>query len=256
MAADADGELPQEPVRRFDGHMAGPAKDLPVSLGAAAAAAALGAVEKLFYGREMPDVELRSPVGLVVRVPLTGVTEVTIEEHRMAEASATTAPEATPGGVRVVVRAEARALAEEGIQISGGPGIGHTHASAADGEIERPAISPLVHQMIADAVKAVLPEGAGVQVTLSVPGGAEMARRGLGRPDVIDGIAIAGNLWPTLQMDESQKSGPSVEPEASVTAPRSAEPDGRPARAHKSTHEWLHERRMENRHPRRTTLGI
>ncbi|MHB1006280.1 MAG: cobalt-precorrin-5B (C(1))-methyltransferase [Chloroflexota bacterium] len=256
MGSDADGEMPQEHVRRYDGHMAGPAKDLPVSVGAAAAAAALGAVEKLFYGREMPDVELRSPVGLIVRVPLTGVTEITIEEHKMAEAAAASAPEATPGGVTVVVHAQARAMAEEGIHISGGPGVGHTHARAADGEVERPAISPLVYQMIADAVKAALPEGVGVQVKLSVPGGAEMARRGMGRSDVIDGIAIAGNIWPGLQREESRQTAVADEPAEPAEATIAVDCGARPARLHKSTREWLHERRSEKHHHRKATLGI
>lgn len=191
--------VPVNAVRRDDGHVAGPAKDLPVSVGAAAAAAALAAVELLFHGRSMPDVELRSPVGAVVRVPVSGVSELKIEEHKVAIASAASAPEASPGGIPITVNAEARESATKGIQIIAGAGVGHTHSGDGDQEVDRPAISPLVNQMIADAVSAAMPEDSGVQITLSVPGGAEMARRGFNRADVVDGIPIAGSLWPTLR---------------------------------------------------------
>ncbi len=191
-----EGDRQPEAVRRADGHLAGPTKDIPVSVGAAAAAAALGAVELLFHGRSMPDVELRSPVGAVVRVPVSGVSEITVEEHRVALATATSDPAASPGRVAITVKAEARAAEKAGIHLRAGPGVGHTHVADGSVEIDRPAISPLVYQMIADAVSAALPEDGGVEITLSVPGGAEMARRGLGRADVVDGIALAGSLWP------------------------------------------------------------
>ncbi len=200
------GEGDRQPlaaVRRADGHVAGPAKDMPVSLGAAAAAAALGAVELFFHGRSMPDVELRSPVGAVVRVPVSGVSEMTVEEHRVALATATSDPAASPGRVAITVKAEARAADQKGIHLRAGPGVGHTHAVEGSAEIDRPAISTLVSQMIADAVSAALPEDTGVEITLSVPGGAEMARRGLGRAEVVDGIALAGSLWPVDSQEQA-----------------------------------------------------
>lgn len=185
-----------EIVRRPDGHLAGPVRAASISVGAAAAAAALAAVENVFHGRSMPDVELRSPVGAVVRVPITGLEELTVEEHKLAIAAAQTDPDPSVGGVSITIRAEALPVAEKGIHIVAGPGIGHTHVKTESGEVDRPAISPMVHQMIADAVGGALPEDAGVQIKLSVPGGAEMARRGLGRADVIDGIALAGGITP------------------------------------------------------------
>ena len=188
--------------RRADGHLAGVAKAMPISVGAAAAAAALAAVELLFHGRTMPDVELRSPVGAVVRVPVAGVTEMTVEEHRVAIASATSDVVASPGGIAHQLKAEARVVPNEGIHVEAGPGVGHTHVRLADREIDRPAISPLVYQMIADAVRAALPEDAGVQITLSVAGGAEMARRGLSRPDVVDGVLLGGSIWPGPKRQE------------------------------------------------------
>lgn len=237
MAFGEGGEAPLEAVRRSDGHLAGPAKDLPISVGAAAAAAALGAAELLFHGRTMPDVELRSPVGAVVRVPVSGVSELTVEEHRVAVASATSAPEASPGAVPITVRAEARDAGKEGIHILGGPGVGHTHARVGEAEVDRPAISPLVHQMIADAVSAALPEGAGITITLSVPGGAEMARRGLGHADVVDGIAIGGSIWPS----------------ATSRAARAATP----GRVRKSQRAWRRERLLATgRRRRRAALGV
>jgi len=216
LSLDEAEQGPLEAVRRSDGHVAGAAKDLPISVGAAAAAASLAAVELLFHGREMPDVELRSPVGAVVRVPVTNLVQVAIEEHHVALASAQSAPEVSPGGVEITVRAEARQVPGKAIQLAGGPGVGHTHAKLADREVDRPAISPLVHQMIADAVRAALPEDAGVLITLSIPGGAEMARRGLGRPDVVDGIDIAGSIWPTVKAEPAQVDGQEAQPTPTV----------------------------------------
>ncbi len=184
--------------RRPDGHMAGVAKNIPVSVGAAAAAASLASVELLFNGRTMPDVELRSPVGAVVRVPVSGIGETDFEEHRVAVATAASDPAASPGNIAHQVRAEARSAPKQGIHLQAGSGVGHTHIRLGDGEVERPAVSPLVYQMIADAARAALPEDAGVEITLSIAGGAEMARRGLGRPEVIDGVPIGGSLWPTV----------------------------------------------------------
>ncbi|MHB1133174.1 MAG: cobalt-precorrin-5B (C(1))-methyltransferase [Chloroflexota bacterium] len=195
---DEDDDDWVDPIRRTDGHLSGETAALPISVGAAAAAAALAAVELLFHGRNMPDVELRSPVGAVVRVPVTGIAEVTFEEHRIATATASSDAEASPGGVVNQVKAEARMVPEPGIHTEAGAGVGHTHAVVRGQEVERPAISPLVYQMIADAVRAAVPEDKGVLIAISVPGGAEMARRGLARADVVDGVAIGGAIWPTF----------------------------------------------------------
>ncbi|MDA8219927.1 MAG: cobalt-precorrin-5B (C(1))-methyltransferase [Dehalococcoidales bacterium] len=219
MAMVAAMEDPARVVRRSDGHLAGPAAEYPVSLGAAAAAASLAAVELLFHGRTMPDVELRSPLGAVARVPVSGVQELMVEEHRVAVASAASDPRLNEGGVAVEVRAEARERTGFGIEIVGGRGIGHTHVATDGGELERPAISPLVHQMIADAVRAALPETAGVMIVLSVPGGEQMARRGLGRADVVDGISLAGAIWPSLDKKPSQPEANSTERATAAMVP-------------------------------------
>jgi cobalt-precorrin-5B (C1)-methyltransferase len=79
------------------------------------------------------------------------------------------------------------------VSIAGGDGVGvvtRPGLAIAAGEA---AINPVPRQMIERALAVLLPEGTGVEVVISVPGGRELARKTLNpRLGIVGGISILG----------------------------------------------------------------
>jgi cobalt-precorrin-5B (C1)-methyltransferase len=82
------------------------------------------------------------------------------------------------------------------ILLSGGPGVGTVTQEGLGLEIGGPAINPVPRRNIADHVRAAgseLLEHVGLEVTISVPGGEEMAKKTLNaRLGILGGISILG----------------------------------------------------------------
>jgi cobalt-precorrin-5B (C1)-methyltransferase len=92
--------------------------------------------------------------------------------------------------------AAVRRVAEPGIHITGGAGIGVVTQRGLELPVGSPAINPVPQRMIRQAVAEVMsserPEP-GVEVTISVPNGEELARRTFNaRIGIIGGISILG----------------------------------------------------------------
>jgi cobalt-precorrin-5B (C1)-methyltransferase len=84
--------------------------------------------------------------------------------------------------------------AAPGVALVGGPGVGTVTKPGLAVEVGQPAINPVPRRMITQAVLAELGERAqGIKVTISVPGGEELARRTLNpRLGIVGGISILG----------------------------------------------------------------
>ncbi|MBI4305250.1 MAG: cobalt-precorrin-5B (C(1))-methyltransferase, partial [Chloroflexi bacterium] len=175
-------------------HFSESAKPVGFTPGAAAAAAARAAAELLFHGQKVGTVELRSPVGVILSVP---VSHVDLDESGSE-------PVATAGVVKrggdltdptegITICATVSRTSEQGVMVDGGPGVGRVTSPGLAVPLGKAAINPVPRQMIADALSPILPPGAGAGVIISVPGGEELAARtNMAEQGIEGGIAILG----------------------------------------------------------------
>ena len=146
--------------------------------------------------------------GLPERVTVTGPTgrEFTLDVH------------AVPGGCAVVKDAGDDADATDGMTVcaslevseepgevvfAAGPGVGTVTLPGMKVPPGEPAINPGPRRMIADALREVLGDRA-VRVTISIPGGEEVARRTFNpRLGVVGGLSVLGTTGVVRPMDEA-----------------------------------------------------
>jgi cobalt-precorrin-5B (C1)-methyltransferase len=161
--------------------------------GSCATAAAKAALWSLIRQESLVEVTIRIPIGEFVTF--------TLQSCEFSQDKASTSvikdggddPDATHGALIVV---EVSWLAEPGIRIDGGIGVGRVTKPGLPVNIGEAAINPVPRKMIKEAVQSVLDEcelQRGVLVVVSVPGGEEIAKKTLnGRLGIIGGISILG----------------------------------------------------------------
>ena len=144
--------------------------------GTCAALAAAGAVELLLTGTAPEQAALITPKGLRV--------EVGLEDCRLTAGRASCAvrkdagddPDVTDG---MLVYATVKKT-ERGITIDGGEGVGRVTKPGLDQAVGEAAINTVPRKMIRAAIEEVCAErgyGGGIAVTVSIPGGAERAKK-------------------------------------------------------------------------------
>lgn len=177
------GVAPRDPQGRREGYTTG-----------ACAAAGTQAACRLLQRDERPEVvAVPSPLGFDLVIPI----------NRLAYAAgAATAgvikdggddPDVTHGAEVLVT---VRRIAETGVHIRGGPGVGTITQPGLELPPGSPAINPVPRRMIVAAVAIALgtdrPEP-GVEVTVAIPGGEELAKKTLNaRIGVLGGLSILG----------------------------------------------------------------
>lgn len=145
--------------------------------GTCAALAAAAAAEFLLTGTPPKTVRLMTPKGIPV--------EVEPKAYRLAEGIARCGVvkdagddiDATAG---LLIVAEVEKIAESGIVIEGGEGVGRVTKAGLDQPVGAAAINSVPRRMIAEAVEKVcrsLDEAAGLRITISVPQGKEVAAK-------------------------------------------------------------------------------
>ena len=160
----------------------------------ASAAAATQAACRLLERDERPEsVSVPSPLGFDLVIPI----------NRLAYAAGVATagvikdggddPDVTHGAE---VLATVRRVAEPGVQIRGGPGVGTVTQPGLELPPGSPAINPVPRRMIAEAVATVFgtdrPEP-GVEVTIAIPRGEELAKKTLNaRIGVLGGLSVLG----------------------------------------------------------------
>ena len=157
--------------------------------GTCAAAAARAAVEKLFSGRDLRTVTVRTPKGWDVELEVHGIGmhDGSAVCHVIKDAGDD--PDCTDR-IRIFARA---ARAPEGITVTGGEGIGVVRKKGLQVRPGCHAINPVPMEMIRSQAKMGLPEGAGVHVEISAPEGVEIAKRTFNpRLGIEGGISILG----------------------------------------------------------------
>lgn len=162
-----------------------------LTTGTCATAAVVAALSALVGCEDNGMVCVTLPAGETVRV------EVSVLETGADYAVASVVkdagddPDVTDGAV-IIAKVALSPRSENDVRFYGGEGIGIVSLPGLGIAVGQPAINPVPRDMMCRAVREVLPEG-GVDITISVPGGEELAERTFnGRVGVVGGISIIG----------------------------------------------------------------
>ena len=161
--------------------------------GTCAAMAAAGAVRLLLTGRAPDLISLNTPRDWMVEAPLLDCVADGETAACSVEKDGGDDVDATHG---LTIRATVRRRAEGGTAILGGPGVGRVTRPGLDQPVGEAAINSVPRRMIARAAEeeaAALGYAGGLEITISVPGGEEAARRTFNpQLGVEGGISILG----------------------------------------------------------------
>jgi len=158
--------------------------------GTCAAAAARAATYLLFNrGQQLTEVEVALPAGFSITLPLAWAERGADFARCAVQKEAGDDPDITD---RVLVVAEAK-RASSGITLAAGAGVGRVTLAGLAVPPGEPAINPVPRVQIVQAVLDILPEGQGVEITVSIPGGEELASRTLNTSlGIVGGLSILG----------------------------------------------------------------
>lgn len=161
--------------------------------GTCAALAAAGAAQFLLTGTAPDTMQLVTPKGLRVEVPLQKLHGNDIFAVAAVEKDAGDDRDVTAG---LLIYAKVERTQNGGITITGGEGIGRVTKPGLDQPVGEAAINRVPRQMIIQAVSKICEQTGyegGLQITIFVPGGAELAKKtfnpGLG---IVGGLSILG----------------------------------------------------------------
>ena len=157
--------------------------------GSAAAAAATAAV-RFMFDRSCSLVSLNLPGDRDIVIPVTGCRRTYEGAEGWVTKDAGDDPDVTHGAVIV---AEVKISEESGITILGGSGVGVVTKPGLLVPPGRAAINPGPMALIRKSLGIELPQGMGAKVTISIPGGEELAKRTYNpRLGIIGGLSILG----------------------------------------------------------------
>lgn len=172
--------------------------------GTCAAAAARGAAEYLLTGRWPAAVTLTTPAQISVTADLVRQTAGEGWASCAVEKDGGDDPDITDG---LLILARVSRTAAPGVTIDGGEGVGRVTLPGIDQPVGAAAINTVPRRMItAQLQEAAAQHGytGGFSVTLSIPGGAEAARRTFNpRLGIVGGLSILGTSGIVRPMSES-----------------------------------------------------
>lgn len=118
-------------------------------------------------------------------------------------------------GVRVVAEVLVNET-EDSIRFCAGEGIGTVTLPGLQIPVGEPAVNPVPRRMIEAALRSLLPAGHGAEITLSIPGGTELARRTLNPTlGIVGGLSVIGTTGIVEPMSEEAFKN-SLQPQISV----------------------------------------
>lgn len=173
--------------------------------GACAAAAARGAADLLLAGLLPGAVHMELPAGVVAELELLDSSQGDGWAQCAVRKDAGDDPDVTDG---LLVYARVERSSEPGVRICGGEGVGRVTRPGLDQPVGEAAINSVPRAMIAEQVQAAADavgsaSELGFLVTVSVPGGAEVAQRTFNpRLGIEGGISIIGTTGIVRPMSE------------------------------------------------------
>ena len=171
--------------------------------GSCATAAAKAAATMLLAGERVATVRIDTPKGVVLELePL----EVELAEQYVSCAIRKDSgddPDDTNG---VLVFAKVEKVAEPGVHIEGGVGVGRVTKPGLACAVGGPAINPTPRRMITSEVGSVMEQAGyreGLLVTISIPEGVEIAKKTFNpRLGIIGGLSVLGTSGIVEPMSE------------------------------------------------------
>ncbi len=176
---------------------------LGYTTGSCAAAAAKAAAYMLLTGRRMERVELATPKGIRLTLP---VEEIRAEADRVSCAVRKDGgddPDVTTGSL---IFAEVSRRDGTDIVVDGGRGVGRVTKPGLDQPVGAAAINSVPRQMIresVDEVRRLAEDPGGLSAVISVPGGEALAKKTFNpRLGIVGGISIIGTTGIVEPMSE------------------------------------------------------
>jgi cobalt-precorrin-5B (C1)-methyltransferase len=183
-----------------------------ITTGTCAAAAAQAAVLS-YLGQSPSEVSVVLPDETTIIVSIAAWQKTRDGGKAVVRKDAGDDPDITNG---VEVHAAIKINETRDIVIQGGEGVGRVTKPGLAAKAGESAINPVPRKMIRRAVKDVLPENLGADVTISIPGGEALAARTLNPAmGVIGGLSILGTSGIVHPMSEEAFKN-SLTPQISV----------------------------------------
>ena len=172
--------------------------------GSCAAAAAKGAVEMLLENRQAGQVQLMTPKGILLELDILHAEQGEGWSSCAVKKDGGDDPDAT-NGLEIFVKAEKKDF--PGIVLEGGEGVGRVTKKGLEQPVGSPAINKVPRKMILKEAEEICSRTGykgGLLLTVSVPGGAEVAARTFNpRLGIQGGISILGTSGIVEPMSEA-----------------------------------------------------
>lgn len=183
-----------------------------ITTGTCAAAATKAAI-LAWCGQQSDCVEVLSPQGKVIRVPVAASTATAVGGSASVIKDAGDDPDITNGAE---IRADVSIIEEACLAIKAGAGVGTVTKPGLSVPVGEPAINPGPRQMIMQAAQDVLPAGKGAVITISIPAGELLAQKTLNPVlGITGGLSVIGTTGIVEPMSEEAFKN-SLSPQISV----------------------------------------
>ncbi len=171
--------------------------------GSCAAAASKAAVQMLFSGRPVKEVELLTPRGILLHIPIE---DIDISPDHVSCAVRKDGGDDSDDTNGALVYSDARRSADAGVRIDGGVGVGRVTRKGLDQPPGNAAINHVPRNMIVECVEDVCQcfgYSGGIEIVISVPEGETIAKRTFNpRLGIVGGISILGTSGIVEPMSE------------------------------------------------------
>ncbi len=176
--------------------------------GSCAAAASKAAVQMLLSGKTVAEVELLTPRGITIHVPIE---EISMSQDAVSCAVRKDGGDDSDDTNGALIFSEARFSSSDGVYVDGGIGVGRVTRKGLDQPPGNAAINHVPRNMIVECVEDVcsaLGHSGGIDIMISVPEGETIAKRTFNpRLGIVGGISILGTSGIVEPMSETALLG-------------------------------------------------